>query len=129
MSFETHILGWAVVLAAAQLILLAVAANLQLGTRYLAGPRDERRELTGPPARLQRAFLNHLEGLAFFAPASILVALADASSGFTAACATIYLMARIAYIPAYAFGVPWLRSAIWALGFLATMAMLPPALF
>ena len=38
------------------------------------------------------------------------------------------LAARILYVPAYAFGWnPW-RSAIWAVGFLATLTMLIAAL-
>ena len=42
----------------------------------------------------------------------------------TAACAAAYLVARIAYVPAYYFGLsPW-RSAIWFVGFLATFAMI-----
>lgn len=128
MPHELTILALAVLLAVVQLFLFAVPANLTLGTAYLAGPRDARRELTGVPARLQRAFLNHVEGLAFFTPAVVVVVLGGASSGFTAACATIYLMARVAYVPAYAIGVGYVRSLIWAAGFLATVAMLLAAL-
>ena len=47
---------------------------------------------------------------------------------FTAACAWTYLIARILYVPAYAFGlVPW-RSLIWMVGFGATTLMLLAAL-
>jgi len=128
MPHELTILALSALLAVAQLLLFAVPANLTLGTAYLAGPRDARRELTGVPARLQRAFQNQLEGLAFYTPAAVVVVLGEASSGFTAACATIYLMARVAYVPAYATGVAYLRSLIWAAGFLATVAMLLAAL-
>ena len=39
-----------------------------------------------------------------------------------------HMAARVAYIPAYAFGWrPW-RSAIWFVGFLATLTMLVAAL-
>ena len=39
-----------------------------------------------------------------------------------------HLAARVLYIPAYAFGwTPW-RSAIWGVGFLATLTMLIAAL-
>jgi len=70
-GFEGTILAWAGLLAAAQLLLMAVPANLQMGSDWLAGPRDTAppRELTGAPARLKRAFENHVEGLVMFAAA------------------------------------------------------------
>jgi uncharacterized MAPEG superfamily protein len=128
MSVEAQVLALAGLLAVVQLFLFAVPANLSLGSGYLAGPRDERRELTGRPARLQRAFNNHIEGLVLFTVAVVAVTLAGKASGFTAACAWAYLAARILFVPAYAYGwTPW-RSAIWSVGFLATVAMLVAAL-
>ena len=59
----------------------------------------------------------------------VVVTLGGQGSGTTAACAWIYLAARILYVPAYVFGwVPW-RSVIWAVGFAATMVMILAALF
>lgn len=128
MAVELQVLGWATLLAVVQLFLYAVPANLTLGSGYLAGPRDERRELTGRAARLQRAFLNHVEGLALFTPAVAVVVLGGQSGGFTEGCALVYLAARVAYVPLYALGVaPW-RSAVWGVGFFATVAMLIAAL-
>ncbi|TVP69753.1 MAG: MAPEG family protein, partial [Rhodobacteraceae bacterium] len=50
------------------------------------------------------------------------------SSALTAFCAYAYLIARILYIPAYAYGLnPW-RSVIWAAGFLSTLIILVVAL-
>lgn len=124
---EITVLALAGLLAVAQLIVTAVAANLQLGTGYLAGPRDEARALTGIAARLKRAFDNHVEGLVLFAVAAVAVTLTGAATPFTAACAIAYLAARAVYVPLYAFGVPWLRTAVWAVGFIATVAMLTAA--
>jgi uncharacterized MAPEG superfamily protein len=125
---ELQVLAWAVVLAAVQLASFAIPANLELGAAYTLGPRDEPRTLSRIPARLQRAFGNHLEGLVLYAAAASAVAAGDASSPFTGACAVVYLLARIAYVPAYASGVLVLRSAIWSVGFLATLAMALAAL-
>jgi len=50
------------------------------------------------------------------------------NSSFTAACAWVYLAARILYVPAYAFGWTPGRSLIWAAGFLATVLILVAAL-
>ena len=128
-GFEGTILAWAGLLAAAQLLLMAVPANLQMGSDWLAGPRDTAppRELTGAPARLKRAFENHVEGLVMFAAAVAAVALTGVSSPVTEGAATVYLVARVVYVPLYAFGVPWVRSMVWAVGFFATIVMLVAA--
>ena len=63
-----------------------------------------------------------------FAIAVVVIALSDQSTVFTQACAWTYLVARVLYVPAYAFDwVPW-RSVIWGVGFFATVAMLVAAL-
>ncbi|WPZ33581.1 MAPEG family protein [Thalassobaculum sp. OXR-137] len=122
--FEIRVLAWSGLLAAGQLVLLAVYANLQLGPRYLASARDEPRQLTGMAARLQRAFQNQIEGLVLFSAAAVAVTLAGMSSATTEACALAYIVARVVYIPLYWFGVAWLRTVAWAIGFFATVVML-----
>lgn len=128
MPVEVEVLAYATLLAVAQLLLFAIPANLQLGSGYLAGPRDERRELAGLTARLQRAFLNHIENLVLFTAAVVVVVLGEASSETTETAAWVYLAARIVYPAVYATGVPYVRSAVWAIGFAATLTMLFEAL-
>ena len=123
-SVEITVLALAGLLACGQLIHMAVLANLQIGSTYLAGPRDEPRPLHGRAARLQRAYHNMIEGLVLFGIATLAVALSDASGWLTQACAVAFLVARIAYVPLYATGAaPW-RSVVWGVGFLATVLML-----
>ena len=128
MSTELTVLALAGVLQVVQFALMAVPANLQLGTHWTAGPRDEPLALTGVAGRLHRAMNNHFEGLILFTIAVIVVTLGEAGSALTAGCAWAYLAARVAYIPAYAFGISYLRSAIWGVGFGATLIMLIAAL-
>ncbi|MGY6703341.1 MAPEG family protein [Roseinatronobacter sp.] len=130
MTPELTILTLAALLQMVQFILFAIPANLELGTRYTGGSRDYPPEtpLSKRTARLQRALNNHFEGLILFAIAATVISVSGQSSGLTAACAYAYLIARILYIPAYAYGLnPW-RSLIWAVGFLATVTMLIAAL-
>lgn len=129
MPLELTVLVLAALLGVVQLFLMAIPANLELGSTYLAGPRDEKRELSPRTGRLQRAFNNHLEGLLLFTIAVVVVVLGDKSSGFTGGAAVVYLLARIAYVPAYALGWNPGRSIIWGVGFLATLALLLAALF
>ena len=131
MTPELTALALAGLLQIAQFGLFALPANIELGTRYTSSPRD-----TPPPrpisiltGRLQRAMNNHFEGLILFTLAVVVVTLGNQSTATTQYAAWTYLAARALYIPASALGLsPW-RSAIWSVGFLATLTMIGAALF
>lgn len=135
MTPELTVLALAGLLQGVQFCIVSVTANLQLGPKKLASPRDPERmgkpieaQLSPMNGRLFRALNNHFEGLILFTLAVVVVTLGEASTGFTQTCAWLYLAARILYVPAYAFGwAPW-RSAIWAVGFVASMLMILAAL-
>jgi uncharacterized MAPEG superfamily protein len=125
MTPELTVLALAILLQGAQFVLYAVPANRDLGTGYTSSARDRppSREMRPVTSRLGRAMDNHFEGLILFAAAILVTTLSEQSTALTAACAWIYLAARILYIPAYALGWrPW-RSVIWIAGFAATMVM------
>ncbi len=130
MTPELTALTLAALLLVVQLGWMAIRANLEVGSRYFLSPRDEAptRMPSQGTLRLKRAYENHFEALLLFAIAALLIALTGQSSAVTAACAWLYLAARVLYVPAYLFGwVPW-RSAIFGLGYFATAAMLGAAL-
>jgi len=128
MTTELYILALAALLQVVQFGLYSVAANLQVGPKAAMSPRDKKIDLTGTAGRLQRAMNNHFEGLILLTIAVVVVTLGDQSSPITQACAHIYLVARILYVPAYVQGLaPW-RSVIWMVGFGATVTMLIAAL-
>jgi uncharacterized MAPEG superfamily protein len=132
MTPELTALALAGLLQAAQFLLMAVPVNREVGAARTLAPRDGddiTRDLSPRTGRLVRAMNNHFEGLILFTLAVVVVTLSNQSTAFTAACAWTYLAARILYVPAYAFGwTPW-RSAIWTVGWLATVAMVLAALF
>ena len=135
MTPELTVLALAALLQAVQYVLMSVPANLQLGAAKTMSPRDPDRlgkplveQVTPATGRLFRALNNHFEGLILFTIAVVVVTLSDQSTPFTAACAWVYLTARVLYVPAYAYGlVPW-RSLIWLVGWLATLAMIGASL-
>jgi uncharacterized MAPEG superfamily protein len=135
MTPELTALALAGLLQGVQYVLMAVPANLELGTAKTLSPRDPDRlgkplieQVSPVTGRLFRALDNHFEGLILFTLAVVVVTLSKQSTPFTAACAWAYLAARVLYIPAYAFSwTPW-RSLIWMVGFTATMAMIVAAL-
>ena len=130
MTPELTALVLAALLQAVQFVLYAIPANLELGPGYTMSARDRppSREMSARTARLGRALDNHFEGLILFTIAVLVVTLGQAASPFTAACAWVYLGARVLYIPAYAYDLrPW-RSLVWAVGFFATLLMILAAL-
>jgi uncharacterized MAPEG superfamily protein len=130
MTPELTALALAGLLQAVQFHLFAIPANLELGTGYTSSPRDRppSRDISVLTGRLQRAMNNHFEGLILFTLAVVVVTLGNQSTPVTQYAAWAYLGARVLYIPAYAFGWrPW-RSAIWGVGFFATVIMLVAAL-
>ncbi|MEO0438789.1 MAG: MAPEG family protein [Pseudomonadota bacterium] len=129
LSTELTVLAYAGLLQYVQFVLMAVPLNVQLGPKYTAGPRDTHQDPAGVPGRLYRALDNHFQALILFTIAVIVVELGQESSGLTRNAAWAYLYSRIAYVPAYASGVPYLRSAVWAVGFAATLTMLIDSLF
>lgn len=131
MTPELTALALAGLLQAVQYALFAIPANLELGTGYTSSPRDRppSRQLSVRTGRLQRAMNNHFEGLILFTLAVVVVTLGQQSTTTTQTCGWVYLAARILYIPAYAAGLrPW-RSAIWGVGFFATLTMILAAFF
>ena len=130
MPAELTALALAGLLQVLQFAVFAIPANLELGPGYTSSARDRppSKALSLVTARLQRAMNNHFEGLVLFTLAVIVVTLGNQSSPVTQTAAWAYLAARILYVPAYALGLrPW-RSAIWAIGFFATLTMIVASL-
>ena len=130
MTPELTALALAGLLQALQFTIFAVPANVELTPGYTSSARDRppSRQMSVVTGRLQRALNNHFEGLILFTLAVVVVTLGNQSTPVTQYAAWIYLAARVLYIPAYALGWrPW-RSAIWGVGFVATLTMIVAAL-
>lgn len=89
----------------------------------IVGNRDALPEPSIAAARLERAKDNMREALPLFLGLTILAFAAGQDPNDAAPGATVFLLARIAYVPAYFSGIPWLRSVIWLVG-MAGLAMM-----
>lgn len=117
MPAELTALAWTVVLALVQIFLAAAATTRQYGLRWNAGPRDRQQPPLNPVAgRLVRAQQNLFETLPLFAAVVLIVVAADRTGRLTEFGAWLHLGARVAYVPLYGFGVPYLRSLAWLAG-------------
>ena len=115
MSIELKMLAWSIILGLVHVLIAATLATQQRGVKWNASARDGvPLPLTGVAARVGRASHNFLETFAFFAAAVLAVVVAQKTSPATALGAQIYFWARLAYLPVYAAGIPYLRTLIWA---------------
>lgn len=115
MTIEIQMLAWAIALGLVQLLLAVTLVTHGRGLKWNTGARDaEQAPLTGVTARVDRALKNFLETFPFFAAAVLAVVVAGRTSADTALGVQLYFWARVLYVPLYAAGVPYLRTAVWA---------------
>lgn len=115
MPVEIRVLAGAVILGIVQIFAAIHLITKQRGVQWNMGPRDQKMpDVTGVAGRLDRASKNFLETFAFFAAAVLMVTEMKVNNSISALGAEIYLLARIAYVPAYALGATGTRTAIWA---------------
>ena len=130
MTPELTVLTLAALLQVIIFVLYAVPANRELGTGYTMSSRDRppSNSLSDRTARLGRTMDNMFEALILFGIAATVIQLSGQNTFYTGLLSWIFLAARIAYIPAYAFSLNPGRTAIWTIGFAATVLMLIAAL-
>ena len=114
MSADLQYLLWSVILCFAQVVVAAIGANVAVGLPALAGNRDDLPAIGGWAGRAKRAHLNMLESLPLFAALVLIAAVAQKANATTALGAALFFWARLAYAVVYVVGVPWLRTAVWA---------------
>ena len=118
MSLELKLLVWSVALAFAQCLVAVTGAMLQVGLPTLAGNRENMPAITGWAGRAERAHRNMLQSLVLFT-ALVLVAQATTKLDATTALgAQLFFWARLAYAAIYLIGLPWIRTAVWAVSIL-----------
>lgn len=125
MSVELQMLAWSIALGIVHLLVNAGFMTAQRGLRWNASARDGTPEpLTGVAARMERAWRNFLETFALFAAAVLAVQAAGRGSDQTALGAQLYFWARLVYVPVYAAGIPYLRSAVWTVALWGLLKLL-----
>jgi len=129
MTTELIMLAWGCVLGLIHILATAQVRTRQYGTKWNVGARDE--ELPPPRplvGRLERAQANFFETFPLMIAAVLIVTAAGLTGERTALGAQIWLVARVVYLPLYALGVPYLRSAAWIASVLGIGMVLMPAL-
>ena len=128
MTPELTYLTYAVILLIAHTILQATFSDLSKGLGWALGPQDETRDQNVIAGRIQRALRNYLETLPAFIALALMLKVTDQGTATTATGAALWFWARVAYVPAYASGIPMLRSLAWFASLGGLVMMLLPLL-
>ncbi len=89
--------------------------------------RDNVPEATPLGGRAERAAANSIEALLMFAPLALVAQLAGIADEALLG-ATVFIWARVAYLPIYLAGIIYVRSLVWGVGVAGLAMMVMPLL-
>ena len=119
---EVLCLELSVILWIVQVLAQVITARAEFGDAYLMGPRDEQREPKGVMCgRARRALTNYIENLVPFVALDVALIATQHTGGLGA---TLWILARIVHFPIYLLGIPYLRTAAWAVSIIGLLMML-----
>ncbi|MHB1543237.1 MAG: MAPEG family protein [Gammaproteobacteria bacterium] len=125
MRTELLMLGLSVILGLVQILLPTWTPVSLRGLRWALGPRDESfPQPSGLTGRLDRALHNFLETFPLFAGALLAVLVSGRTDQVSILGAELYFWARLIYVPAYAAGIPGLRTLVWLVSVLGIVLVL-----
>jgi uncharacterized MAPEG superfamily protein len=121
---ELTCLELSVVLWVVHVVVQAGVGNLELPFGYLFTSRDKPAAASGLVfGRATRALGNYVENLTPFVALALALIVTQRTGGAGALGATIWILARIVYIPVYLFGVVYVRTAIWGISIVGLVMM------
>jgi uncharacterized MAPEG superfamily protein len=126
MTPELQYLVYGVILLVVHVLVQATFSDLSKGIGWALGPQDENREQSVVAGRIQRALRNYLETLPAFIALALTLAVTELGNATSALGAAIWFWARVAYIPAYASGIPLVRSVAFFASLAGLVMMILP---
>jgi uncharacterized MAPEG superfamily protein len=105
-------------------VIQASVGTAELPSRYLFTSRDKPAAARGLlHGRATRALANYVENFTPFVALALALIVTQRAGGAGALGATIWILARIVYIPLYLFGVVYARSAVWTISIVGLAMM------
>jgi uncharacterized MAPEG superfamily protein len=121
---ELLVLGWSVVLLLVHILAQGQSATRDNGLDYNASPRDEQKPASALTGRLDRAKWNFLETYPAFVALALGLVMSGQASQWGEIGAILWIVARVIYLPLYAFGIPYARSLVWLGSLVGLLIML-----
>lgn len=128
-STEITMLWASALLGLVYLLAAVVPSVLARGMPWALGPRDGDWPAVGTvAARLDRAWRNFRETFPIFAAAILISIQVPQDSTLAALGAQLYFWGRVAFLPIYAIGWPFVRTAAWTVSLAGIVLVLLAAL-
>ena len=124
MTPDLTLLVWSAVLAFVLMLVAVAGAQLQVGLPMLMGNREDMPPIVGWAGRARRAYLNMLEYLVLFAILVLVAQISGKTNAMTLLGCRIFFWARLVHAIVYIAGVPWLRTAVWAVSVIGLILIL-----
>ncbi len=118
------IITWLLVVAAS---LIRARAWTPAGLLAAFGNREHLAEPTAFAGRAERTARNTFDNLMFFSIIALVASASNRTGSQVVLGAQVFFWARMAYIPIYYIGIPYVRTATWAVS-IAGLAMMVAAL-
>jgi uncharacterized MAPEG superfamily protein len=119
---ELTCLELSVLLWIAHVLAQALTARAEFGDMFLFSPRDAQPAAKGVVCgRATRALANYVENLGPFVAMDLALIATQHTGGLGA---TIWILARIVYLPLYLAGIPFVRTACWTISLIGLLMML-----
>mgnify|MGYP003666605313 CR=1 FL=1 len=123
MTKELMYLTWVATLTAVLWIPYILNTIMVRGLGGAVGYPDNPQPLAAWATRMKAAHYNAVENLVVFAALVLVANAAGISNETTVLACTVYFWARVAHYLIYGFGIPWLRTLSFAVGFLCQIAL------
>ena len=124
LSAEMAYLALSVLLLLVVVSVQSFSLKSQLGNSYTVGARDEGLHASGFAGRAERELRNFLETFAGFAVLALALEVTGKGDWWSALGAALYFWGRVAHLPLYLAGIPWLRTFSWNIATLGIAVML-----
>ena len=119
---ELQYLAWSALLCVIMAVPYATGLTLKLGLPRMAGNRDDVPDMPeGWMGRAKRAHRNMVENLIPFAALVLVGAATNKLGGLAATGALLFFWSRVAYALVYYAGIPYARTAAWAVSVVGTV--------
>ncbi len=87
-------------------------------------PREQAASLEGEGKRALAIHLNQIESFPLFAAGVLVATMMDVTSNTVDYIAIAYVIARIVYMPLYLKDIATMRSLVWGVGYIGSLALI-----
>jgi len=128
MTAELYYLTWVALITAVMWVPYILNMIMVRGIVDAVGYPTDPKPLAAWASRAKAAHYNAVENLAVFAALVLVVQAIGANNGVTAAACAVYFWARVVHYIVYTFGIPWVRTLAFAVGFVCQVILAIQAL-